>query len=1770
MSDRPDDPALPDGPSPEGAPHPGAPLTEAEAHQARVLARYERRRRRAQQAALGAAALVALAVVAVGALVAVLQTEYGRGRVQSVAVRQIENLLAEDATVEVARVEGNFLTGARLLGLVIRRDGEVVVQVDTVSVDYRLRTLIRRTFSAGTLYVAAPRVYVRQRPDSTFNTAGLIRPREAPREGRRGFTVEIDKMHLTRGRVEVRWHNPARDSVHVVRQLSARATAFHFSPDSLVGRLDTLRLSAIAPLSASRLDLAGRGAFSSERFQLDRFVASSSQGTRVRGRGRLVFRDGALPVFDADVEAAPLALADARAFAGVALFGDARARLVANSTGNTLTFGLRGALDDAAVVLDGELTADPDAGGPVRYRAEGSLRRLNPARLTGNPALAAQLNADLRADLAGRNLRSLSGPFALTLRESRLGEQAVTRAQLDGAFEAGRVAATLVAEVPGARVRARGSARPFERVPTFEASGRADELDLARLLPNVDAPAALSGDFAVEGRGHSAETLFGTAAVSLDRAVFGDLRLAGADLDADFQGGRIAFDADARFAGGGGRLLASGEADTRAEPLAYRVTSGRLQNVNLAALTGNPEQESDLSGTFTLEGRGTDPQTAVLNATARLASSRYGDFDLVAVSAQARLAAGQLTFDADADLGRAGGLAARGSARPFAEPIAYQASGQLRSVNLAALTGNPEQESDLSGTFTLEGRGTDPATLATTARLRLTASSYGAQRITGSDVTLRLAGGQLALAGAFETPEGQFALDVSGRPFDDFPTLAVGPATCFSGIDVGQLTGNPELETRLSGCFEGQLAGFSDLERATGEGVLTLRPSTINDAPVQRGAARFALAAGALGGTAQLVFGEAGAPAAGEATLAFQGRPFDEEPTYALRGTTRDLDLAALTRFGAAEAPDPQTFRLTASFDVAGRGFDPATADLAGAFFGGSSRIGPARIDTLAARFALAGGVLAVDELRLRSDIADADGGGRLALFNEDAASDFRLTAAVNDIAPLAVYTDEPLGLESGTLSLVAIGRPGRPLVLDAQLAARQFVYGPNAITGLDAQLAATVDLRADTLLNATTARLSGSFDALSTPALLVETGSAEVVLDAGTLTLDGTVVLDRDRDLAFFVRTDLDPDTPEPGVLVERGAFRLGSDTWQLAQPTRITTGETIEVRGLLLANRDGTQQLAVDGELDFNGEQNFIVTIDDVAVDGLTDLVRLEGLGGRLTGTLVLTGPAEEPLLDGTLRFEDLSSQGETFGSLDAAVAYAGGRLTLDAVLTHASGETLTVEGYLPRRFSLAGGDARLAEAALQDEVQFTVRADAFPVAWARPFLDARAYTDLGGILFADLTVTGTQGDPRLEGRATLTDGRLGLTATGLVYEPVQAALRFTGNRIEMEDVRIGGAPRGRAAADAPRLRVEGAVTLSELSVGELDLTITPVGFVAMNTPTFRRLALDRGSEPLRLTGTLDAPVLRGAVVVASGDIFLTDELVPPDLEPVTLSEADIRAVEARFGQRLAARDTAEVRFTDLLDYDLTVQFRRNVWIRSRGALPFDIEFEGNVQAVKAPFAEGTSLFGQIDLVRGSVQTLGRRFVVQPSAIVFNGPATEAQLDLAAVLNVRLQRGGQSQIQINLGLQGQLNDNPEVRLSSDPPLDPADIVSVIATGQLSDNLFAGAGGNLGGTLGNVALGQVTGLVEGFAGETFGLDLVEISVEGSELVIRIGKYLTDRAFLSFGYVPNETSSNRRGVGEGSRTEVSLEYQLLRWLALQAEQSNQRGTGAGLNYQFSW
>jgi translocation and assembly module TamB len=1034
-------------------------------------------------------------------------------------------------------------------------------------------------------------------------------------------------------------------------------------------------------------------------------------------------------------------------------------------------------------------------------------------------------------------------------------------------------------------------------------------------------------------------------------------------------------------------------------------------------------------------------------------------------------------------------------------------------------------------------------------RLDLSRSSYGAQPIAGGTLRGTLRSGRLDAAANVSIPEGQFAFDAALRPFD--PALAVTLRNGrFSGVNLALLTDNPDLQTALAGTFELDFTG-RDPALGVGSGRIVLAASTVNAARIESGLITFRLDRGFTTASAQLDMDE------GEADLRLEGRLFDDVPTYALTGTLTDVDLVAF-------AGDRRgTSRTSLTVDARGRGTDPETMTAEIELRATDTRFPEAQIDTLEADLSLAGGILRADAFRLEADFASARGEGQIALFDTTAVTDFALTAEIREAGPLNAFFEDELVIESADLTARVTGPAGGPIAVDADAIVRQATLGRLGARRLDFRLNGEYDPRADIPFQG---RARARFDYLALPTFSLRDGDVGVTYLDNQLAVEGSLTADDNRDIAFSAQIDAVEDAlfgPGNAVQLADLNVRVGEERWELLQPSTIFVGDRrYRVQNFLLVS--GDQQIAADGVVALEGEQTLVVTLDDVRLDPWVDLVGYEDVGGRLSGTLALSGTAAAPEIDGQLRIVDVTSRGEPVGALRVALAYAEGRMGVDATLAHVSGQDLHAEGFLPFAFRL---DGEPSEVPADAPVELAITADAFPIEWAEPFLPPDMFRELAGTLTANILVGGTQSTPDLSGEARLVDGRLAMETTGdVVFQDVQVVLSLTRNVATLTEARASDGRGGQLTAS-------GTITLPELSVGELDIALVMDNFRVIETQTYRGLTLTATpGQRLRFSGTLTDPVLTGGVTLASGDIFLTDELVGPDLEEVTLSEAEIQRVEATFGVRIAEADTARSAFVDNLRLDLAINVERNVWLRSRRNPRFDIEFSGEVDVQKPPGGEN-QLFGEIGVRRGRVQlpTLaGRAFSIGGvddtyGRLVFNGPFEETTIDIRAGLEAPSGIGRASAATVFIGFQGRLADGPELTLSADPPMETADIACVMATGRPCGEAFQG------GAVGDIALNQLGALVQGVAAEGLGLDVVEVTQRPTgEIVVTFGAYVTNRTFAAVSQPVTEGQPSATQQTTTMAPEVLIEYEALHWLLLRAERRNIGGVGGTLLFQFDY
>ena len=195
------------------------------------------------------------------------------------------------------------------------------------------------------------------------------------------------------------------------------------------------------------------------------------------------------------------------------------------------------------------------------------------------------------------------------------------------------------------------------------------------------------------------------------------------------------------------------------------------------------------------------------------------------------------------------------------------------------------------------------------------------------------------------------------------------------------------------------------------------------------------------------------------------------------------------------------------------------------------------------------------------------------------------------------------------------------------------------------------------------------------------------------------------------------------------------------------------------------------------------------------------------------------------------------------------------------------------------------------------------------------------------------------------------------------------------------------------------------------------------------------------------------------------------------------------------------------------------------------------GDVQIKKA--ADGpVTLIGTVVPVRGTYSFQGRRFdLVRDGSIRFTGePTINPILDVSATRDIP-NTGVQARVHITGSVR-----TPQLELTSTPPLDESDILSLIVFNRPVNELGTGQRASLATTAGGIAGGFLAAPLGESIGRALDLDLFEITTttEAGDLGagITIGQQVGDRAFFKL----------RQEFGERSVTEFQLEYQLASFL----------------------
>jgi autotransporter translocation and assembly factor TamB len=771
-------------------------------------------------------------------------------------------------------------------------------------------------------------------------------------------------------------------------------------------------------------------------------------------------------------------------------------------------------------------------------------------------------------------------------------------------------------------------------------------------------------------------------------------------------------------------------------------------------------------------------------------------------------------------------------------------------------------------------------------------------------------------------------------------------------------------------------------------------------------------------------------------------------------------------------------------------------------------------------RATLSGPALQLEQLQVRSTVADLTAGGTLSTSSK-AALQYRLT--LGDLTPLQPFLGMPLQA-SGDLS--------------------GDVQGP--LNALRAR--GTLQLGTWRVADFSGQRLQATFTATQIPAAPQATLRAQVVkvqgptLAPSSISVEGTYAAQQGTFTIAVTEGPYQRSRLAGNVSLAAGqrltlkTLRLQHQelVWENAAPVEIVRSPKGVLQIQRLDLRSGSQAIRLQGTLDPEGAVQGEVQVQQLQLRPTVqafapDLVVPDG---HLDLALTLAGTRQRPQGQGRLSLTAIQWQKRQLGDIQATVGLSG--MTLQTEVHW------QVEG---RPLLQVRSTMRL-DAARALDVQ--IQAPMVNLDMLGPL--SPAVQQSAGLLTLDLHVTGTLQQPQVRGELLLRDGVLQLAATGERYQDIQVRLIFAGDRVTIERLQL-------ASRSGP-LQVTGWFEHANLALRQVDIAVSARNFTAMRTSAVEAVV----SADITARGTLQAVTVAGSVTVPQAHLRLEQI---PGTGPKVVQPWEL-TIEGVYGPGPKALGTgkgpAAVSASDALSLpfvraDIQIDIPRNVWLQGPSTA---IELSGNMRVTKdlqAPFI----LSGNIETVRGYASYYGKRFTVESGHVTFTGtPEVNPMLDVTVVQKV-------SDYLVSIHVTGRARQ-PTIAFSSEPELPQADIISLLVLGKTTDRLTKSERNSLGDTAEQLAGGIIAGELEKTLGKALGIDTIEISPgeRWGSGTFKVGRYVTQDLFLSLGHEAVQDSGTSGG------TSVGLEYSLNRRMKVRGSSSDQGETAVDFLWRLDY
>jgi autotransporter translocation and assembly factor TamB len=1163
---------------------------------------------------------------------------------------------------------------------------------------------------------------------------------------------------------------------------------------------------------------------------------------------------------------------------------------------------------------------------------------------------------------------------------------------------------------------------------------------------------------------------------------------------------------------------------------ARRVTgSVTLSDVNLAPIAKNPRAASDITGQATIDltlPSGDAPLRGSYEANAEHA--RIAGYEARNVVASGRIDGQVIRVDAEADA-YGGHATARGTVRTGQE-LALDLSGHASDLDLRKLPRQlsvPDVASNLELDYHVTGR----------------ASTYS------GDVTLAesmLAGATIArgTTGSFRVGAGAPTYSAKGQ-VANLDVQRIGRA-----FEIPALAGD-KYRSRVNASFD-----------VSGEGGGRF-PLTLNATGTITDSDMFGASFPRLNYTTNLAAGEAHVHADGE---------------------FRNLNPAVVSGNENADGSLNGEVNVDTTIHQYSAPITVESIDARGQVALADSKIAGVAIDVANVDADFANGAGTITDLTVKGADLTVTGKGPIVL-NESGNSNLQLHIETPSIAKVGAIAGQE-DLTGGAIIDATISGNGKTMTVWGNLHGSNLGKGSNNALAVDTTFDVTLfDLNAAT----------ATAHALTT-ATFVQIGGQRIngmYVDTtyGNSKLQFSVDAQQEQRIAEVAgEVIFHPDHQE--IHLPSVTLRSGPAEWHSAPGSAAAIQYAqgrIEVKDVVLESA-GNQRITADGVLGGPQGQTLQVKADNLDMAALNQIALGQpgDIAGRLSANATISGSTDAPRIAGDFSLTQGAFRMFRFDSLGGTVDYGQHGIDLDVKLQQNATQWLTAKGHSPATlFQPTPEELRgHHEPAPGEAIDIQVESSPIDLGVVQGFTSY--LTNVTGTVQANFKVTGSGYDPHLDGAVEVRNGGFQVPELGTTYTGLDTRIDLTPDALKIAEMKIvdnHGSP----------LTIGGQLAVHGREVGGVQVTLQSHDFKVIDN----QLGNVRLDTDLRLTGELRAPRLEGSVDVNTGTLdvakileqvtanaYATTATDLPTESPADAADkvranaaipaaadttkpgqaADTAPNVTRVAQETANRQPAATTpstsgLMDALTLDVTVGVPDDLVLKgqdlkaSSGSVSLgDMNVTvGGMIAIQKAAGDRMRLRGDVNTIRGFYTFQGRRFdVLRDGRIRFVG--TEELDPLLDVQARRLISGVEAFIRV----QGTMRQ-PELSFRSNPPLDEADILSLIVFNQPINELGEGQQASLAQRAGDLASGYLASGLARSIGNALNLNEFELKATGENGAgpsVAIGQQIGKDLFFRV----------RQAFGSAQATELILEYQIVDFLRLQATAAETTGGSQRLQF----